>query len=751
MLVCACFLAVSGLAFCINEVLKQVLMIFLAVLSVLAMIFVIALRKDRSVRIKITVLLLALVVSLTAAVESYIYFDIYAFSTEKYIGQNCRVVATVVEERRSTTYDSEYLISVEQINGELHPVKAILCFDIPAGLHEGSVIALNAQCTALDELSYNYNHRINCLADGINAGFTVTDGDNVKIDELEAADDKWSFEKLNSTLSRRLEKGIGGESGRLASAMLLGNRHLLASETTRDFARTGISHILSLSGIHMALLTGFFELILRLLRIPKLARSCLMPLVMFGYLMLTGFELPAVRSAVMLTVVYVSFLAASPSDMLTVLFATCAAIVAVIPSSAADVGFWLSFLATMGIMVVSPYAAKMFRIKKRDGKLKNFAKRTFRYFVSAVVVTLTAVFSVVLLTWICFGELSLLSPVANLYASPLTTLMMALSALYLIFGGIPVLGGLLAISANQVGTLMLDWTAQLSDVRGATVSLRYDFAPIIVTAFTVSMAVLLIVRLRKKFFVLLAPSAAVMSFAVCLIITNCVGADTSALTYLCRGEREMLLFSQNGQTVMCDISDGNYSNNYTAWRVAAEEECATELEVLILTHYHDKYRGSVELLFSSVKVRSLWMPTPTDEDAFRIVRELARIAEEHGVICTLYDMETELRLFGDCSIKVSQSKYLDRSTQPTMTIEFNGKEGKSLYIGSSYLEVAKAPNDADTVIFGTHGPNPKLEYSIEFAENAERLIFADSELLGLARGGFHGEIIKNCEYIRVKS
>ncbi len=751
MLVCACFLAVSALAFSINTSFKLALITVLIALTVAALAVAVILREKQGLRIKLSVLIIALILSLTAAAESYFYFDIYAASTEKHIGKNCRIVATVVEERRANAYDSEYLIAVEQINGDLHPVKALLCFDIAAGLHEGSVIALNAECTTLEELSYDHSHRLNCLAEGITAGFFVDDADNVKIDELVSDGGKWSFSDLNFTLSRKLEKGIGGESGKLASAMLLGNRHLLSPETTRDFARTGLSHILSLSGMHMALLTGFFELILRYLRVPKLARSCLMPFVMLGYLMLTGFELPALRSAIMLTVVYVSFIAASPSDVITVLFATCASIVAFIPSSAADVGFWMSFLATMGIIILSPYAAKLFRIKKRDGNLKNIVKRALRYLVSAVAVTLTAVFSVVFITWLCFGELSLLSPVANLYASPLTALMMVTSALYLILGGIPFLGGALAASAEVIGNVMLDLTAELSKVRGATVSLRYDFVPVIVLAFCASMSVLLIIRLRRKILVLIPPVIAVVSFAVCLIISNNAGADTSALTYLRRGEREMLLLSRNGQAVLCDLSDGTYTNHAAAWQIAADKECATELEALILTHYHDKHRGSVERLLSAVRVRSVWMPTPTDENEFRIARELFRIAAEHDAACTLYDPETELCVFGDRSVKVSTPEYLDRSVQPTLTVEFFGRKGKTLYIGSSYLETSDAPSDADTVIFGTHGPNPKLGYSIDFAANADRLVFADEELLSLAWGGFDGAVIKNCEYIRIES
>ncbi len=752
MLACACFLAVSALAFCVNTMLKQILITGFGIAIAIAVLFIILLRKKRSTRIKLIVLLVALAFSLTSALESYFYFDIYAVSTDKYIGKSCQIIANVIEEDRASAYDSAYVVLIEEINGEPHSSKAILCFDIPAGLHEGSIVRLNAECIALDELSYNDSYRLSCLADGITAGFSVTESDNVKIEELVPVGDKWNFDDLNKALSRKLEDGIEGEPGRLASAMMLGNRHLLEPETIRDFARTGISHILSLSGLHMALLTGFFELILRLLRVPKLARSCILPIVMLGYLMLTGFYLPALRAAIMLTVVYVSFLAASPSDIITVLFATCAAIVALIPSSAADVGFWMSFLATMGIIILSPYAARMFRVKKRDGRLKNIIKRILRYFSSAVAVTLTAVFAVVFLTWICSGELSVLSPITNLYASLLTTCMMVLSALYLMLGGIPILGGLLATAVGRVGALMLELTAKLSDVRGATVSLRYDFAPIIVIAFCLSMAILLTIRLRKKILILLPPIMAVASFAVCLIITNYAGADTSALTYLRRGEREMLLFSRNGQAVLCDLSDGTYSNHAAAWRVATDEECATELEVLMLTHYHDKHRGSVERLFSSVKVRALWMPTPTDEAEYRIARELVIVAEEHGVVCSLYEPGSALRVFGNREIIVSEPKYLDRSVQPTMMIEFASPIGRTLYLGSSYLEAAD--NDlpqADTVIFGTHGPNPKLGYSIGFAAGADRLVFADDELFDLAGGGFDREIIKNCEYIRVRN
>lgn len=753
MVCCALFLATSAIAFCVTGFVKQILAVSFAALALIALL-IIALCKRRNVRIKLAVAAIALFLAVLSTVESWAYFDLYATRADEYIGKECTLQLMVVEERRSSFYESEYTVELQRIDGQEVQGRSILYFDSPMGLSRGEVLLLTASCVEPAELSYDADGRLALLADGnINAAFSVINSETTDVQLLDKTElFEGAFLELNLTLTYRLEKLIGGEAGKLASAMILGRRSGLSSETYRDFSRAGLSHLLSISGLHMAMLAGIFELLLRLIRIPKTVRCCITPAVMLGYLMLTGFQISALRAAIMLTVVYISFIASSPSDPITVLFATCAGIVAVMPSSAADVGFWMSFLATLGIIVSLPYVKLLFRRRQKDRRSVSLFKTVLRWITTSLAVTLAAVLSIVFLSWLCFGELSLVAPLANLYASPMTSAFMTISLAGLAFGGVPFVGDALSSVAGAIGNTMIDLTYRLSDLRGVTVSLEHDFAAVIVVLLSVSMAIVVTVKLKRKIFALVPPVIAAIAFAVCLAVTNAGGADELSLSYLRRGEREMLLISQNGTVVLCDFTDGSYSNYISAVDVAKEREAATEIEVLMLTHYHDRHRSSVERLMSTVKLRSIWLPEPTNEQEFYIVSELLKIAEAHGVRVEMYLPCDDLTVFETGKLMLNEVGHIDRSSQPQLSLGIEYGMSRAVYVGSSYLEDRELSGDFGAMILGTHGPNPKAEYVIGLSPRTKTVVFADEELLALASPdqAFPSDTTVGSEYKRIR-
>ena len=753
MICCAAFLAASAIAFCVAGLVKQVLAVSFAMLCLIALL-VAVLCKRRDLRIRLAVAAIALFLATLSILESWAYFDFYTTGADEYIGKDCTVEALVIEERRSSFYDSEYTVELQAIDGQEARGRTIMYFDSPMGLSSGSVIQLAASCIEPSTLSYDVDARRALLADGnINAAFSVINSETSDVCVLEKTElfDK-GVRELNRTLSSRIERLIGGDAGKLASAMILGRKSGLSSEIYRDFSRTGLSHLLSISGLHMAMLAGILELLLRLMRLPKTVRCCVAPVVMLGYLTLTGFQISALRAAVMLTVVYVSFLAASPSDPITVLFAVCAAIMAAIPSSAADAGFWMSFLATLGIIVAMPYVKQLFKRRKKDRLAVSLLKTTLRLMITSLAVTVAAVLSIVFLSWLCFGELSLVAPIANLYASPMTSVFMGISLASLGLGGVPFVGDALSAFAGAVGKLMIELTYRLADLRGVTVSLEYDFAAVIVILLCITMAVVVTVKLKHKIIALVPPVVAVIVFAVCLTVTNAAGADELYLSYLRRGEREVLMVSQNGTVVLCDFTDGSYSNYADAVETAREREAATEIEVLILTHYHDRHRSSTERLMSSVKLRSIWLPEPTNEQEFHIASEILKTAEAHGVRAELYLPKNDLTVFGTGKLVLNDVGYIDRSTQPLLSLEVEYGMSRAVYVGSSYLESGELSWDFDAMILGTHGPNPKTEYALHLSARTRSVIFAEDKLFELAMPDYPlpEDTLVNVEYKRMR-
>ena len=80
-------------------------------------------------------------------------------------------------------------------------------------------------------------------------------------------DIKTKLSSLNRTLGNKIRKLIDGQAGELVSAITLGDRSGLSYETSRDFRRAGAMHLLALSGLHMAIVMGICDFILKKLSV----------------------------------------------------------------------------------------------------------------------------------------------------------------------------------------------------------------------------------------------------------------------------------------------------------------------------------------------------------------------------------------------------------------------------------------------------------------------------------------------------
>ena len=92
------------------------------------------------------------------------------------------------------------------------------------------------------------------------------------------------------------------ETGGLLGAILLGDRTYLSGQTSLDFSRIGISHVLALSGMHLAILILGIEKLLSLIGISKKARYIITIILTLAYVALTGFSVSVVRAGIMLII-----------------------------------------------------------------------------------------------------------------------------------------------------------------------------------------------------------------------------------------------------------------------------------------------------------------------------------------------------------------------------------------------------------------------------------------------------------------
>lgn len=198
------------------------------------------------------------------------------------------------------------------------------------------------------------------------------------------------------------------------SALTIGVKSDLAYDLRAVFQKTGTSHLLAISGLHISMLATlcffiscrvacFFPRLLLLQPATCWAAGTTI-LVSLLYALLAGFSLPTQRAFIMISVVMIGICCRRKVVSWHSYFLAMLLVILWDPLSVLQAGFWLSFLAVLSLMLVSHSGS--------NGKIINWLKPQFAVF--CMLMPLTILF---------FNMVSIISPVANMVAIPVVACM----------------------------------------------------------------------------------------------------------------------------------------------------------------------------------------------------------------------------------------------------------------------------------------------------------------------------------------
>lgn len=676
-----------------------------------------------------------IIIFCTALLRSSFFFERKLPKAELFSGEDRYIHATVTERREAADYYAVFVLRLHSIDGEEYEEKAILNCEYNSGFQVGYEIALRG-ATVTSLAAYPEDEAYDLLSEGIVISVVSEDENDsavVSKNNLSFAD---KCKSLNSLCSAKLKNSIKGDGGKLAAAMLLGDKSAIPSHIYRDFSRSGLSHYLAVSGLHVSIITGVVSFILLNLRIKRSYRNLLLALFALGYLCLLGFPISAVRSVAMLLTVFIAYSLGDSSDALNSFGLAATMLTVINPCVVFDKSFILSFCATLGIVVFMPLfrslISKLFENKNEDKSVENkhFGKLILQKSVSFVFGTLLSITAALSLTLLpvmyFFGEASILSFRSNLPATFAATPLLAASLFYLIVGGIPYISELLEWVIDTSAGYMLTLASNLSDTRGALVSLMSKQASFLVLTFSLVIFFFLIIKLKHKKPLLILPALYPLVLAgLVLISVNTRPANA-----------EFEIFSINGNETICarygadaavvDISEGHLSSLRTAYE-EVQQKGVTELNTLMLTHYHSKHLSSVSRFIANVKVRRILLPYPQNESDAWIMAQLAEIASATGVLVEMIP-DDGVELIDGVFVLHSGINRIKRSNSPIFYLSFDSVEERLTYLTESSWESTGdlragldfAVSGSDYVLIGEQGPIAKSTFDIPL-ENTKRV------------------------------
>jgi competence protein ComEC len=276
-----------------------------------------------------------------------------------------------------------------------------------------------------------------------------------------------------------LQKSLPEPEASLAGGIAFGRDDGLDPAVAAQFNRTGLRHLVAVSGSNVTLVAG----LMYFLFIPIVGRRwAWIPagMAIVAYLGTAGLAPSVVRSGIMALTFLGGAAIGRPQSGLPALFAAVIVMTAISPNIARDPGFLLSATATGGILAFYPWLHSGLRSLSARRRWLAFPNWTLQ----AAALTVSSTVATMPLMWREFGRISLVSPLANVIVEPAFMLAFWASILTAALGRLNAdLGVLAGDAAYYPLTFIVGCARRLSDIPGAAVAVPSGSTTLAVAAY----------------------------------------------------------------------------------------------------------------------------------------------------------------------------------------------------------------------------------------------------------------------------
>ncbi len=354
-----------------------------------------------------------------------------------------RSVASLLQESRTingvvthtwSVFGREMIeISELEFSGARRSGSVQMTTDPGSGARVGVRVALACRWAAVQA-----NQRLSRAAQGLLADCRAPD-----VFQLKGPSSTWRawLARIRASVVDHIQRTYHSPQSDLLAGILLGVQETMTTELRQSFRATGTSHIVALSGFNVTIIITILSSALSAV-IGRRAAFWPTTILIIGFVILTGASASVTRAAVMALVGLIAGHLGRPVAVARIILYAFVGMVLVNPLILLhDLGFQLSFLATLGLIYVSPAVERLMRVWPEAFAIRSNLSSTL----AAMLVTEP------LLLWL-FGRLSIVAPAVNLAVLPLIPLIMALGTVALVVPwAVPVTDALLRLVLGTIG------------------------------------------------------------------------------------------------------------------------------------------------------------------------------------------------------------------------------------------------------------------------------------------------------------
>jgi competence protein ComEC len=440
-------------------------------------------------------------------------------------------------------------------------------------------------------------------------------------------------------ISSRLREPAAG----FVRTMVLGERTDVPEQTEEGFRAAGATHVLSVSGLHLAVVVAlFFHAATWLfarrpswsLRVPaKVMASILsLPACLF-YTLLTGEAVATVRSAIMAAAVLGATIVNRPVSLAAGIATAAIVVLIEAPLALLDVSFQLSFASVIGLGLFSRWL-----LPRGERNPRTARQRVGGWLLSSFSASLAASLVTTPLVAHHFGEITPAAPLGNLVLVPIVELVVLPCGL---------VGALLALAHPWAGAVPLMVAGFASRLALLLAEVFRRFAPVALVRYPTWGETLLLVgaascvlqawagtRARRRRWFAVGGMAALLAAGSLLSREMArLGSQDLRVTFLDVGQGDGALVEGPGGFVALVDGGGRYDNTFdTGARIVEPVLRArgiTRLDLVVLSHPHPDHMNGLVRILRRFPTAALWQ---TGDDGHNVAyHDFIRLAVERGV------------------------------------------------------------------------------------------------------------------------
>lgn len=388
-------------------------------IAVMVLLFYIFTKKE-----SVKKLLIIPVISITILISSISLMLNNHFVYEKsikYADTTCDIVATVVD-----VTPKYYILKTKLINSDEVNIKILFVASETDYKIYDNIFIDDAK---IIESPYDADKSEKCIVSVYGELYSE------KISEKQK-DFYYYILNLKYVCLEKLSEYLYNDSLGVSAGMLFGGTNYISPETKIAFQQSGVAHILSVSGLHTSLWCGLFISLFKFLKIKENFANLLGILILILLTVVSGFTSSVIRASFMMGITLIGPVFKKHSDSLNSLGLAAAIIILVNPYVLYSPSFYLSFLATLGVVSSTNFAYKINPFLEKSN-LPKLLTETIKFIYSSVLISTFATVFTLPASVYYFSTVSIIAPITNLLTVNLSFVAMVATMISLVVSFIP--------------------------------------------------------------------------------------------------------------------------------------------------------------------------------------------------------------------------------------------------------------------------------------------------------------------------